>query len=120
MISELLDGISTTPLSLSEAIVRKILPSPIYISAMYNLDKEIDKKIKLMKKYNIATEDRKKYLEELNIYKSLYEKESKAEQIIKKHLPKEDNLKFIVFCENNKHLKEIQTNRHYLSVQYYL
>lgn len=61
-----------------------------------------------MKKYNISTEDRKKYLEELNIYKSLYEKESKAEKIIKKHLPKEDNLKFIVFCENNKHLKEMK------------
>ena len=108
MISELLDGVSTTPLSLSEAIVRRILPSPIYISAMYNLDKEIDKKIKLMNKYNISKEDRKKYIEELNIYKNLYEKESKAELIIKKHLPKEDNLKFIVFCENNKHLKEMK------------
>lgn len=108
MISELLDGVSTTPLSLSEAIVRRILPSPIYISAMYNLDKEIDKKMKLMNKYNIPTEDRKKYIEELNIYKELYEKESKAELIIKKHLPKEDNLKFIVFCKNNKHLKEMK------------
>ena len=108
MISELLDGVSTTPLSLSDAIVRRILPSPIYVSAMYNLDKEIDKKMKMMKKYNISTEDRKKYIEELNIYKNLYEKESRAELIIKKHLPKEDNLKFIVFCENNKHLKEMK------------
>ena len=108
MISELLDGVSTTPLSLSDAIIRRILPSPIYVSAMYNLDKEIDKKMKMMKKYNISTEDRKKYIEELNIYKNLYEKESRAELIIKKHLPKEDNLKFIVFCENNKHLKEMK------------
>lgn len=108
MISEVLDGVSTTPLSLSDAIVRRILPSPIYVSAMYNLDKEIDKKIKIMKKYNVSTEDRKKYIEELNIYKNLYEKESRAELIIKKHLPKEDNLKFIVFCENNKHLKEMK------------
>ena len=108
MISEVLDGVSTTPLSLSDAIVRRILPSPIYVSAMYNLDKEIDKKINIMKKYNVSTEDRKKYIEELNIYKNLYEKESRAELIIKKHLPKEDNLKFIVFCENNKHLKEMK------------
>lgn len=108
MISEILDGVSTTPLSLSDAIVRKILPSPIYVSAMYNLDKEIDKKMKIMKKYNISSEDRKKYIEELNIYKKLYEKESRSELIIKKHLPKEDNLKFIVFCENNKHLKEMK------------
>ncbi len=108
MISEVLDGVSTTPLSLSDAIVRRILPSPIYVSAMYNLDKEIDKKIKIMKKYNVSTEDRTKYIEELNIYKNLYEKESRAELIIKKHLPKEDNLKFIVFCENNKHLKEMK------------
>ena len=108
MISEVLDGVSTTPLRLSDAIVRRILPSPIYVSAMYNLDKEIDKKIKIMKKYNVSTEDRKKYIEELNIYKNLYEKESRAELIIKKHLPKEDNLKFIVFCENNKHLKEMK------------
>ena len=108
MINELLNGVSTTPLSLSEAIVRRILPSPIYVSAMYNLDKEIEKKLKLMKKYNLSTEDKKKYMEELNIYKKLYEKDNRIENIIKKHLPKESNMKFIVFCENNKHLREMK------------
>ena len=108
MINELLNGVSTTPLSLSEAIVRRILPNPVYVSAMYNLDKEIDKKLKLMKKHNLSSDDKKKYIEELNIYKSLYEKENRIEDIIKKHIPKEENLKFIVFCENNKHLKEMK------------
>lgn len=108
MINELLYGNSTTPISLSEAIVRKILPMPIYVSAMYDLDKEIDKKLKLMKKLNISLEDKKRYIEELNIYKSKWEKESRVESIIKKHLPDNKKLKFIVFCENNKHLREMK------------
>ena len=108
MINELFYGNSTTPISLSEAIVRKILPMPIYVSAMYDLDKEIDKKLKLMKKLNISLEDKKRYIEELNIYKSKWEKESRVESIIKKHLPDNKKLKFIVFCENNKHLREMK------------
>ena len=68
MINELFYGNSTTPISLSEAIVRRILPMPIYVSAMYDLDKEIDKKIKLMKKLNISLIDKRKYVEELNSF----------------------------------------------------
>lgn len=104
MINELFYGSSTTPINLSEAIVRKILPMPIYVSAMYDLDKEIDKKLRLMKSLNISLEDKRKYIEELNVYKGKWERESKIENIIKKHLPKSKKLKFIIFCENNKHL----------------
>lgn len=104
MINELFYGSSTTPISLSEAIVRKILPMPIYVSAMYDLDKEIEKKLRLMKSLNISLEDKRKYIEELNVYKGKWERESKIENIIKKHLPKSKKLKFIIFCENNKHL----------------
>lgn len=104
MINELFYGSSTTPISLSEAIVRKILPMPIYVSAMYDLDKEIEKKLRLMKSLNISLEDKRKYIEELNVYKDKWERESKIENIIKKHLPKSKKLKFIIFCENNKHL----------------
>lgn len=104
MINELFYGNSTTPISLSEAIVRKILPMPIYVSAMYDLDKEIEKKLRLMKSLNISLEDKRKYIEELNVYKGKWERESKIENIIKKHLPKSKKLKFIIFCENNKHL----------------
>ena len=104
MINELFYGSSTTPISLSEAIVRKILPMPIYVSAMYDLDKEIEKKLRLMKSLNISLEDKRKYIEELNVYKGKWERESKIENIIKKHLPTSKKLKFIIFCENNKHL----------------
>lgn len=104
MINELFYGSSTTPINLSEAIVRKILPMPIYVSAMYDLDKEIEKKLRLMKSLNISLEDKRKYIEELNVYKGKWERESKIENIIKKHLPKSKKLKFIIFCENNKHL----------------
>lgn len=104
MINELFYGSSTTPISLSEAIVRKILPMPIYVSAIYDLDKEIEKKLRLMKSLNISLEDKRKYIEELNVYKGKWERESKIENIIKKHLPTSKKLKFIIFCENNKHL----------------
>lgn len=109
MINELFSGVSTTPISLSEAIVRNILPMPIYISAMYNLDKEIEKKLKLMKKLNLTIEDKKKYMEEINLCKKEWEGNSKIENILKKHLPLNKSLKFIVFCENNKHLNEMKS-----------
>lgn len=107
MIEELLEGNCATPLTLSEAIVRKILPNPTYVSAIYNLDKEIKKRINQIEEQIITKEDKTQYLKELDQYKKVWQKENKIEDIIKKHLTYESNIKYIVFCENNTHLDKM-------------
>lgn len=104
MIEELLQGNCVTPLSLSDAIVRKVLPNPVYVSAIYNLDKEIKKRMEQMEEEIITKEDKKRYIKELEEYKKIWQKENNIPNIIKKHLPYGHNIKFIVFCENNFHL----------------
>lgn len=108
MIEELFNGVSTTPLSLSEAIIRGILPSPIYVSAIYNLDMELDKSIKKVQSLNLSSYDKKIYMERLEKLKEIYDKEYSISNIIAKHLCNTNNLKFIIFCESNKHLYEIR------------
>lgn len=107
MIEELLEGNCTTPITLSDAIVRKILPNPIYVSAIYNLDKEIARRIKSLEDITITTNDKRIYLKELKEYKEIWENENKIEDIIKKHLQGKKNIKYIIFCENNIHLNKM-------------
>ena len=107
MIEELLEGNCATPLTLSDAIVRRVLPNPVYVSAIYNLDKEIKKRMEQMEEEIITKEDRKRYIRELEEYKKIWQKENNIEHIINKHLIYEPNIKFIVFCENNVHLQKM-------------
>ena len=108
MVEELMGGNSTTPLTLSDGIVRRILPSPIYVSAIYNLDKEINKRIMQMQDQQLTKEDEKIYLNELKEYKRLWENENSITEIINRHLSYRENIKFIVFCENNVHLTKMK------------
>ena len=107
MVEELLEGNCATPLSLSDAIVRRVLPNPIYVSAIYNLDKEIKKRMDQMEEEILTKEDKKRYIKELENYKKIWQSENNISDIIRKHLTYGDNIKFIVFCENNVHLTKM-------------
>lgn len=107
MVEELLEGNCATPLSLSDAIVRKVLPNPVYVSAIYNLDKEIKKRMDQMEEQILTKEDKKRYMKELEDYKKIWQKENNISDIIRKHLTYGANIKFIVFCENNVHLTKM-------------
>lgn len=104
MSDELFDGNIAVNLSLSEALVRRILPMPIYISALYTLDDELDilqKKIE----NNIVT-DTEDLTKQVLDYKKNWEKSKGIPKMLKKYISGED-LKFIVFCENKEHLNEM-------------
>lgn len=109
MIEEIFNNNSTTPLSLSDAIARRILPNPIYVSSVYNLDKDIDRLISLMSKLCISDDSRNTYTKELIDFKNSWEKDNNLRNIVKTYLDKnKKNIKFIVFCENINHLKKMQ------------
>lgn len=104
MSDELFDGNVAVNLSLAEALVRRILPMPIYISALYTLEDELDvlkKKIE-----NNIVLDTEALSKQVLDYKKDWEKSKGIPQILKKYVSGE-GLKFIVFCENKEHLNEM-------------
>lgn len=110
MIDEITDGIHTTPISLFDAIARGILANPTYVAALYDIETELEKKIKKIKNDAFYDVNYNSNLIESNA-KKIRADFSNSEfivNVIKKYAPKNKNgLKFIVFCEDTKHLSEI-------------
>lgn len=106
MADELFDGNVASEMTLGEAIVRGILNSPKYVLSIYSYQAEY---FKLKSRINRAkTEATKRiaesYLEDLR--RSL-EKADGIDTVFEKHIT-ERNGKYIVFCSNRNHLKEMQ------------
>lgn len=99
MSDEYFDGHVVTGVDLVEAINQSILPSFEYITAIYNLPKEIKK---LNIEHNEQTEELFAQLDILNSQNSF-------ENILKKHLPKCDDYKIVVFVDSHNKMREIKT-----------
>ncbi|MEC4565384.1 Helicase associated domain protein [Paenibacillus sp. CMAA1739] len=108
MSDELFDGNVATNLSLTEAIVKGILPMPKYVSALYTFDEEImNLKDKIDKSSN-TDEEKEGFYKEVEQLKKDLDKSKGIPVILKKYLG-DSTGKFIVFCRNKKHLLEMQS-----------
>jgi superfamily II DNA or RNA helicase len=107
MAEELFDGIVAVDLSLAEAIARRILPAPTYISALYTLDEEIDNLLADVSASRRSEEEKNGYREEIKKIRLDWESTSGVPDILRKHLPPGVN-KLIVFCRNQQHLDEME------------
>jgi superfamily II DNA or RNA helicase len=109
MSQELFEGRQVSNLTLVDAIARKILPEPNYVSALYTLDEEIQDLTEKINSKDIKLQEKEKVdiLNEIKQAKIDWEKTSGVPEILKKHLPPEVN-KVIVFCKNQKHLDEME------------
>lgn len=107
MAEELFDGVIATDLSLAEAIVKRILPVPTYISALYTLDEEIRNLLEEVEASRRTEEEKEHIRQEINTINLEWEKTSGVPEILKNHLPKEIN-KLIVFCKDNEHLDQME------------
>lgn len=94
-------------LSLEEALAKNILPSPIYISALYTLDEEVQLLIERIRKSRNKDNEKKSYIKELDIIRKNWDKSMGIPNILKKHSKSHHN-KFIVFTENKEHLIEMK------------
>lgn len=111
MVSELFDGISTEEIDVSLAIARGILPNPKYVYSVFDFEKEIDSALKLVteSKYNDDEKHLKEeWIDSLNNFKIDWNSSSGINDIIKNYIKKDGRNKFIVFCSNKNHLKEMQ------------
>lgn len=92
--------------SLGDSIVEKILPAPIYISALYTFDEEIEKAKKKIDE-SINSEEKKELTKQLEAAKRKLELSHGVSEILKKHI-KSKSGKYIVFCQNIEHLNTMQ------------
>jgi len=105
---ELFNGNIVNNLSLAEAIVKKILPMPVYISALYTYDNEIDNLKTKVENSKNDEESKKEMLKEIELMKHKLNKSKGIPNILKKHLSKNYNGKFIIFCKDKIHLDEMK------------
>jgi len=107
MSDELFDGVVAVDLSLADAIVKRILPAPTYIAALYTLAEEINDLLEILKNSNKSDEEKQAIAVEINQAKLDWERTSGIPEILKKHLTPNIN-KFIVFCKDQEHLDKME------------
>ena len=105
---ELFNGNIVNNLSLAEAIVKKILPMPKYISALYTFDDEVNNLKTKVENSKNDEESKKEMLKEIELMKHKLNKSKGIPNILKKHLSKNYNGKFIIFCKDKIHLDEMK------------
>ena len=105
MAQELFDGNIASEMTLGEAIVRGILKSPTYILSVYSYRDDMEKyKNRIKRAKSCAVRDEaEKYYEAL---RRALEMADGLDTIFKKHI-KNKNSKFIVFCANAEHMREM-------------
>lgn len=107
MAEELFDGIIAEVLSLAEAIVRRILPPPTYVSALYTLSDECSSLLGEVEASKRSDEEKADLKREIHTIRLDWEKCSGVPEILKKYLPPSIN-KLFVFCKDQQHLDEME------------
>jgi len=107
MSDELFEGVVAANISLAEAIIKKILPAPTYVAALYTLAEEIEELRGKIFNSNLSEEKKKKIEGEINQLTVKWEKTLGVPQILGKHLRADIN-KLIVFCKDQNHLDEME------------
>lgn len=108
MVDELFDGNIASEMTLGEAIVRGILNPPKYVLSVFAYQEDYDKlKLRVSRSKNKAVKDKaEQYLESL---RRALEMADGMDVIFDKHIT--DRIgKYIVFCSNIDHLREMQSN----------
>ena len=105
MVDELFDGCVAHEMSLSEAIVRGILPSPKYVLSLYAYQKELERyRRRARKAGGAARQTAERYIERL---RRRLEEADGIDRVFQKHLPDRHG-KYLVFCSDYEHLQKMR------------
>ena len=102
---ELFDRKIASEMTLGEAIVQNILPAPTYVISVYAYQRELEaytERVNLIKNAGI----RRRGNEYIEALRRALEKADGLDVVFKKHI-RDKTGKYIVFCSNIEHLKEI-------------
>ena len=108
MADELFDSNVASEMTLGEAIVRGILNPPTYVTALYSYQKEFEVYERRVRRAQskVVRDAGEKYLESL---RRALEMAEGLDAIFKKHI-KNKSGKYIVFCANTEHMREMIGN----------
>ena len=107
MTKELFDGDCASTIELPEAIVRGLLPAPLYIHTMYNEEDTISNFIKIIKNDVFYEKDKEKHLNILRNIQNKIIQANNTDNVFKPYL-KTENSKYIAF---NSKIEDIKTNQ---------
>ncbi|MFH2120305.1 MAG: Helicase associated domain protein [Pseudomonadota bacterium] len=107
MSDELFEGVVAADISLAEAIIKRILPAPTYVAALYTLGEEIEELRGKLFKSNLSEEKKKKIEGEVSQVAINWESTWGVPHILAKHLRPDIN-KLIVFCKDQNHLDKME------------
>lgn len=106
MAEELFDQNVASEMTLGESITRGILPAPVYVSAVYQYDAQLESyQARIRSMRGRGTQDlNQKYLDAL---RRKLEASEGLDGIFSRYMTRRDG-KYIVFCANVEHLQEMQ------------
>lgn len=108
MAEELFDGCIANEIGLADAILNRILPLPRYIAGLYTYENEVNAITKKIQNSRNTDEEKEKLLEEVAIMKKNLDKSKGISSIFKKYI-NQDKGKYIAFCRNITHLRQMKT-----------
>jgi len=108
MSDELFDNNVAVDLSLSVAIVKRILPTPRIVTALYTLEEEVRNLKELMRDCKISEEDKQDIEAKINEFEERWGKDFSIPGILREQLAKTNTRKIIVFCSGEEHLGAMQ------------
>lgn len=108
MAEELFDGHIASELTLGEAIVKNILPAPVYVMSLYSCQEELKKWER--KVSEASTKGTRAANEEiLQKLRRAVGQSRGLDEIFARHM-KKTNGKYIVFCSDKEHMEEMKTH----------
>lgn len=108
MAEELFDGCIASEISLADAILNRTLPLPRYIAGLYTYENEFNAITrKIQKSYN-SDKEKVELLEEVAVMKRNLDKSKGISAIFKKYI-NQGKGKYIAFCRNINHLKQMKS-----------
>lgn len=105
MADELFDGCIAHQMTLGEAIVQGILPTPKYVMASYALDKEISRYMRRASKVGGAAQLKAEKL--LDRLRRKLEEADGIDIIFHKHM-QDRRGKYILFCSDREHMQKVE------------
>lgn len=108
MAEELFNNCIANELGLADAILRRILPLPRYIAGLYTYENEVNAITRKIQSSHNADEEKEKLLEEVAVMKRNLDKSKGVSSIFKKYI-NQDKGKYIAFCRNINHLKQMKS-----------
>jgi superfamily II DNA or RNA helicase len=105
---EFFNGVKAAELTLTQAIVKKILPNPTYIASLISLDEEVENILINIQKSRLTDEEKESIKNDLFQKQLDWENSKGVPKILQKHLKDQNLKKFVVFCEGIDHLDKME------------